>query len=181
MTRYEELCSAFSKGYQDYLDYRDLCADAAANFYSAFKEYLQPACKLLLLTNDTEKGGPNTRSLPPLKAISLGKDGYSRFVLAFTLWEDPKGWPQDFLGVEFAMKKPTPESSFFEILLGKETTIYKVPAKEPKLDDYIPIFERIFTHTKDRYEKTLQQYLTPVEERVLVFSERMENRGKPSK
>lgn len=162
MTKFEEMCKAFSDGRNSWIKHRDRCIGHLGQLIKGFAAYCDlPQGNLGLLPQGSKKLEDRTYALPA--AMYFDSDGYWRVDVCLTIFEAPNVFPQQTLRFGLCLREVDGK------IFAKHA--WDAKAKEIRLGDkrqcdefYAGIVERI----KDVFARTPQDLATESKDRSSI-------------
>jgi hypothetical protein len=152
MTRYEQLCKAYSKNLSDFKTYKELCYRFAVNLMEQLKqEFYIPDDRLQLRSKDDSK--EITTNM--LEAMDMQKDTFWHIRFSITVCSEADEHLKESMSFEICIKKmPT----HFLLSIPNEREFF-IPEAEDNYN-FTDFFNYLFTSLKDFYEQELDRFLS---------------------
>lgn len=152
MTRFEQLCSAYSGVKREYESYRSECLQFAALLLDGLREYLEsPEGFVSLYAKSGALAGRKVDG--PAAALHMGDDTFWHFGIAIDLYEESNQFPMHCVGFDMRLKKVGHKF----ILHVEGGPPFELSKENP--DRLMPLYEFIFQYTKGRYENSFNEFV----------------------
>lgn len=153
MSKFKELCDAYTLSRKKYFDYWDACAIFATNLVNGVVDYFECPREQISFIPLKETPKPNT-TYTLRGAMHLDEDTFWHLGVGLTLYTAPNIFPHERTILPFLIKKVDDN---FIVKLGPEGKEFR--DSTDKSDRFKEFFDFIFIKIKERYEKGLQKFL----------------------
>jgi len=153
MSKFDELCHAYSTARTNYMDYRKSCHDFAGDFISGMLDYY--GCPREQVTYIPLSGQIDPKHRYSLAdTMQLAEDTYWHFGMGITLCPVEDEGPGETVALAFAVKK---HESIYYIRIGGFEQEFEFHEKSKT--EYNKFYDFLFSRIKEDYEKGLQKFL----------------------
>ncbi len=152
MSKFKELCGAYSGARKHYAEYRTCCGDFGNSLIKGMIEYFEcprEHINFFPLAGDVDP----KKKYSLVSAMLLDDDTYWHFGLGLTLCPAESESPDETVVLPFAMKKG---HDLFIVRIG---TLQEFQIHENNQDEYQSFYNFVFQRIKEDYEKGLQRFL----------------------
>lgn len=152
MTKYQELCSIFTKARNKYFDNRRACLNFTTNFIGGLTNFLQcpeEQVKIFPFEGEREPGFTYTIA----GEMKLDNNSFWHLRIGIELHQDSDILPYDIITFPIFIKKP---NDHFILKLGSEGERFEIHDNDE--DEFKSVFEQIFKKIKDIYEQDIQKF-----------------------
>ncbi len=152
MTKFEELCAAYSNVRREYAAYRHECMEFVGAMVAGLREYLgAPEGFVTLFAKGGSYAGRKVDG--PSAAMHLADDTFWHFGVALDIYEDEGQMPMHCVGFDMRLKKVGHKF----ILHVEGGPPFELTRDNP--DRLMPLYEFIFQFVKSRYENSFNEFV----------------------
>lgn len=156
MSKYDQLCKAYSKNLSDFKTYKEVCYRFAMSLMHQLKhEFNIPDERLQLRSKDDPK--ETTQNM--LEAMDMQKDTFWHIRFSITVCADSQDHDEplkESMSFEICIKKMP---SYFILSIPNEREFTIEEAGEGN-HNFVPFFDYLFTSLKNFYEQELERFLS---------------------
>lgn len=153
MSKYQELCKAFSIARNNFTQYQEECHLFAQDFWSELIKYFKIPKGRILLHFIDEYGEIETTELPIINAMQLRNDAFFEFGIGITLCE--KGNSKINETFILPIHTAIDTEGTHKIRLGEYGSIYKIDTQ--KKDRYKDFLDALFNSVQSSYLEGLTE------------------------
>lgn len=153
MTKFEELCQAYTNSRKYYFDYRDSCYQFTGGLMGKISSRLGIPMEQLEFIPLKEEPKPNTK-YSISGAMHLDDDTYWHIGIRITLYEKPNILPHQPVLVRILIKK---KDNIFTVRLGPAGEVF--PIRQEVEEEYNTFIDAMFSLIKNGFETGLQRFL----------------------
>jgi hypothetical protein len=152
MSKFEELCAAYSGVKREYDTYRHECMAFVGTLIAGLRDYLDAPEGFV---NLYAKGGSfaGRKVDGPAAAMHIGDDTFWHFGVAIDLFEESNQFPMHSVGFDMRLKKVGHKF----ILHVEGGPPFELTKDNP--DRLLPLYEFLFQFIKSRYENSFTEFV----------------------
>lgn len=152
MSKFKNLCSAYSTARQNYADYRKCCSEFANSLINGMIEYFECPREMISFFPLTGEFDPK-RKYSLSAAMKLDNDTFWHFGLGLTLCPSESEGPDETVILPFSVKK---SDDLYTVRFGN---VEEFQINYDDKDKYKDFYEYIYNRVRSDYEKGLQRFL----------------------
>jgi hypothetical protein len=153
MSKFEELCEAFTKARNLFKEYEDECKVFARELWDKLIEYYEIPLSNISLHNVDAYGTPDKITGFDDLVLALREDGFFEFGVGFTLFETPKTFPYPHFTIVLPLNISIDRNGVYKARYGEAGKEFILD--RTKDDAYQIFLDEMFKLIKSEYEDGL--------------------------
>jgi hypothetical protein len=153
MSKYEELCNAFTSARQLFNQYETDCKSFAKEIWDNIMNYYSIPISAISLHNVDAYGTPDKIAGFDDLIMALREDGFFEFGIGLTLFELPKVFPYPHFTILLPIDLSIDKEGTHKVRYGEEGKIFII--KNSRVEDYQLFFDEVYRLLKAEYEEGL--------------------------